>query len=102
MEVSQERNLVLDTSAQVPEKAAEHTAAGAGAGAGAGVVMAEAMMEVVEVVEVTTVVVAMTTTVTVMMVLVLLDTLPRRQLGTPSLMSPPLGRRAGCGVMARL
>lgn len=97
MEVSQERNLVLDTSAQVPEKAAEHTAAGAGAGAG--VVMAEAMMEVVEV---TTVVVAMTTTVTVMMVLVLLDTLPRRQLGTPSLMSPPLGRRAGCGVMARL
>lgn len=101
MEVSQERNLVLDTSAQVPEKAAEHTAAGAGAGAG--VVMAEAMMEVVEVVEVTTtVVVAMTTTVTVMMVLVLLDTLPRRQLGTPSLMSPPLGRRAGCGVMARL
>lgn len=99
MEVSQERNLVLDTSAQVPEKAAEHTAAGAGAGAG--VVMAEAMMEVVEVVEVTTVVVAMTT-VTVMMVLVLLDTLPRRQLGTPSLMSPPLGRRAGCGVMARL
>lgn len=100
MEVSQERNLVLDTSAQVPEKAAEHTAAGAGAGAG--VVMAEAMMEVVEVVEVTTVVVAMTTTVTVMMVLVLLDTLPRRQLGTPSLMSPPLSRRAGCGVMARL
>lgn len=101
MEVSQERNLVLDTSAQVPEKAAEHTAAGAGAGAG--VVMAEAMMEVVEVVEVTTtVVVAMTTTVTVMMVLVLLDTLPRRQLGTPSLMSPPLGRRAGCDVMARL
>lgn len=100
MEVSQERNLVLDTSAQVPEKAAEHTAAGAGAGAG--VVMAEAMMEVVEVVEVTTVVVAMTTTVTVMMVLVLLDTLPRRQLGTPSRMSPPLGRRAGCGVMARL
>lgn len=101
MEVSQERNLVLDTSAQVPEKGAEHTAAGAGAGAG--VVMAEAMMEVVEVVEVTTtVVVAMTTTVTVMMVLVLLDTLPRRQLGTPSLMSPPLGRRAGCGVMARL
>lgn len=92
---------MLDTSAQVPEKAAEHTAAGAGAGAG--VVMAEAMMEVVEVVEVTTtVVVAMTTTVTVMMVLVLLDTLPRRQLGTPSLMSPPLGRRAGCGVMARL
>lgn len=100
MEVSQERNLVLDTSAQVPEKAAEHTAAGAGAGAG--VVMAEAMMEVVEVVEVTTVVVAMTTTVTVMMVLVLLDTLPRRQLGTPSLMSPPLSRRAGCGVTARL
>lgn len=100
MEVSQERNLVLDTSAQVPEKGAEHTAAGAGAGAG--VVMAEAMMEVVEVVEVTTVVVAMTTTVTVMMVLVLLDTLPRRQLGTPSLMSPPLGRRAGCDVMARL
>lgn len=100
MEVSQERNLVLDTSAQVPEKGAEHTAAGAGAGAG--VVMAEAMMEVVEVVEVTTVVVAMTTTVTVMMVLVLLDTLPRRQLGTPSLMSPPLSRRAGCGVMARL
>lgn len=100
MEVSQERNLVLDTSAQVPEKGAEHTAAGAGAGAG--VVMAEAMMEVVEVVEVTTVVVAMTTTVTVMMVLVLLDTLPRRQLGTPSRMSPPLGRRAGCGVMARL
>lgn len=100
MEVSQERNLVLDTSAQVPEKAAEHTAAGAGAGAG--VVMAEAMMEVVEVVEVTTVVVAMMTTVTVMMVLVLLDTLPRRQLGTPSRMSPPLGRRAGCGVMARL
>lgn len=100
MEVSQERNLVLDTSAQVPEKAAEHTAAGAGAGAG--VVMAEAMMEVVEVVEVTTVVVAMTTTVTVMMVLVLLDTLPRRQLGTPSRMSPPLSRRAGCGVMARL
>lgn len=100
MEVSQERNLVSDTSAQVPEKAAEHTAAGAGAGAG--VVMAEAMMEVVEVVEVTTVVVAMTTTVTVMMVLVLLDTLPRRQLGTPSLMSPPLSRRAGCGVMARL
>lgn len=93
MEVSQERNLVSDTSAQVPEKAAEHTAAGAGAGAG--VVMAEAMMEVVEVVEVTT-------TVTVMMVLVLLDTLPRRQLGTPSLMSPPLSRRAGCGVMARL